>query len=49
MLAWTGAILIGDNVVCGIYALIALLRSKGDPKVFFLGAEKSCSAKTEGA
>ncbi len=49
MLAWTGTILIGDNVVCGIYALIALLRSKGDPKVFFLGAEKSCSAKTEGA
>ena len=37
ILAWSVAILLGGNVVSGLYAVIALLRSKGDPKVFFLG------------
>ena len=49
MLAWTGTILIGGNVVCGIYAIIALFRSKGDPKVFFLGEGNACSVKTDEA
>ena len=49
MLAWSLAILLGGNVVSGLYALIALLRSKGDPKVFFLGVEKSCSEQTDEA
>ena len=47
MLAWSVAILLGGNVVCGIYAIIALFRSKGDPKIFFLGEGKACSEKTE--
>ena len=37
MLFWSVAILLGGNVVSGLYAVITLLRSKGDPKVFFLG------------
>ena len=48
MLFWSVAILLGGNVVSGLYAVIALLRSKGDPKVFFLGHGKhSCSKEAE--
>jgi hypothetical protein len=49
MLAWSVAILLGGNVVSGLYAVIALLRSKGDAKVFFLGEEKACSKQTDEA
>ena len=50
ILAWSVAILLGGNVVSGLYAVIALLRSKGDPKVFFLGhGKRSCSKGTEEA
>jgi hypothetical protein len=28
-------------VVAGIYAILALHKSKGDPKVFFMGEEKA--------
>jgi len=48
ILAWSVAILLGGNVVSGLYAVIALIRSKGDAKVFFLGGGKrSCSKETE--
>ena len=40
-MAWSVAILLGGNVVSGLYAVIALLRSKGDPKVFFLATENA--------
>ena len=50
ILAWSVAILLGGNVVSGLYAVIALLRSKGDPKVFFLGeGKRSCSKEAEEA
>ena len=42
-LAWSLAILIGGNLVSALYALIALLRSGGDSKGFFLGEEKARS------
>ena len=35
--AWAVAICLGGNVVAGIYAIIVLLRSKGDAALFFLG------------
>ena len=34
---WALAILLGGNLVAGIYAIFVLLKSKGDAKVFFLG------------
>ena len=49
IVGWSVAILLGGNVVSGLYAVIALLRSKGDPKLFFFGEEKSYSPKTEEA
>ena len=50
ILAWSVAILLGGSVVSGLYAVIALLRSKGDAKVFFLGeGKRSCSKGTEEA
>ncbi len=50
ILAWSVAILLGGNVVSGLYAVIALLRSKGDPKVIFLGeGKRSCSKEAEEA
>ena len=49
MLAWSVAILLGGNAVSGLYAVVALIRSKGDAKVFFLGEGKACSEKTEEA
>jgi hypothetical protein len=48
-LGWSVAILLGGNVVSGLYAVITLLRSNGDPKLFFLGEDKSYSPKTEEA
>ena len=36
----TVAILLGGNLICGIYAVFTLLTSKGDPQVFFLGNGK---------
>jgi hypothetical protein len=49
-LGWAVAILLGGNVVAGIYAIIALHKSKGDAKVFFMGDGKpSCSPKEEEA
>ncbi len=47
ILVWSIAILLGGNVVSGLYAVIALIRSKGDPKVFFLGGEKGCSLESK--
>ena len=47
ILVWSVAILLGGNVVSGLYAVIALLRSKGDPKLFFLGEGTDCSSKTK--
>mgnify|MGYP001161562073 FL=1 len=40
-LGWAVAILLGGNVVAGIYAILALHKSKGDAKVFFMGEEKA--------
>ena len=34
---WALVILLGGNLVAGIYAIFVLLKSKGDVKVFFLG------------
>ena len=36
-IVWAIAICLGGNVVAGIYAIIALLKCKGDAKLFFLG------------
>ena len=48
MLAWSLAILVGGNLISAFYAVLALLRSKGNPRVFFLGdAESCCSPKNE--
>jgi len=45
-LMWAIAICVGGNVVAGIYAIIALYKSKGDATVFFMGDGKpSCSPK----
>ena len=37
VLAWAVAICAGGNVVAGIYAILALLKSKGNAQVFFMG------------
>ncbi len=50
ILAWAVAICVGGNVIAGVYAVIALLKSKGDATVFFLGDSKhSCSPKEKEA
>ena len=49
ILAWSVAILLGGNLVSGIYAFIALLRSKGDARTFFLGQGQACSGQEEEA
>ena len=49
ILVWSVAILLGGNVVSGLYAVIALFRSKGDPNLFFLGEGTNCSSKTKEA
>lgn len=48
-LGWAVAILLGGNVVCGLYALIALHKSKGEATVFFLGESKNCSVSRDDA
>ena len=45
ILFWSVAILLGGNVVSGLYAVIALVRSKGDAKLFFMGDGKRCCSK----
>jgi len=40
ILAWAVAICLGGNVVAGIYAIFALLKSKGNAQVFFMGENK---------
>ena len=50
ILAWAVAICLGGNVVAGIYAIIALLKSKGDAAIFFMGDGKpGCSSKEKEA
>ena len=40
-LLWAVGILLGGNVIAGIYAILALVKSRGDAKVFFLGENKA--------
>jgi hypothetical protein len=50
ILAWAVAICVGGNVLAGIYAILALLKSKGDTTVFFMGNGKhACSTKEKEA
>jgi len=46
-LIWAIAICVGGNVVAGIYAIIALYKSEGDPEVFFMGNGKRCCSPKE--
>ena len=46
-LIWAIAICVGGNVIAGIYAIIALLKSKGNASVFFMGNGKSCCSPKE--
>ena len=46
-LGWAVAILLGGNVVAGIYAIFVLFKSKGDAQVFFLGDGKPCCSSEE--
>ena len=46
-LIWALAICVGGNVVAGIYAIIALCKSEGDAKVFFMGEDKSSFSTEE--
>ena len=46
-LIWAIAICVGGNVVAGIYAIIALYKSEGDPTVFFMGDGKRCCSPKE--
>jgi hypothetical protein len=49
-LIWAIAICVGGNVVAGIYAIIALYKSEGDPEVFFMGNDRRpCSTKEKKA
>jgi hypothetical protein len=45
ILVWSVAILLGGNVVSGLYAVVTLIRSKGDAKFFFMGNGKRCCSK----
>ena len=45
ILFWSVAILLGGNVVSGLYVVITLVRSKGDAKLFFMGDGKRCCSK----
>jgi predicted membrane-bound dolichyl-phosphate-mannose-protein mannosyltransferase len=47
VLAWAVAICVGGNVVAGIYAILALLKSKGDTTVFFMGNGTPCCSTKE--
>ena len=46
-LIWAIAICVGGNVVAGIYAIISLYKSEGDPEVFFMGNGKRCCSPKE--
>ena len=46
-LGWAVAILLGGNVVAGIYAIFVLFKSNGDAQVFFLGDGKPCCSSEE--
>ena len=45
-IVWAIAICLGGNVVAGIYAIIALLKCKGDAKLFFLGERADNQIRT---
>ena len=47
VLAWAVAICVGGNVVAGIYAILSLLKSKGDTTVFFMGNGTPCCSQKE--
>jgi hypothetical protein len=47
ILGWAIAICVGGNVIAGIYAIIALLKSKGNASVFFMGNGKRCCSQKE--
>ena len=47
IMAWSVGILLGGNVVAGIYAILALYNSKGDVSVFFMGNGKRCCSPKE--
>ncbi len=47
VLVWAIAICVGGNVVAGIYAIVALVKSKGDPTIFFMGDGKGCCSSKE--
>ena len=47
ILGWSVAILLGGNVIAGIYAIIALYKSEGDAKAFFMGDGKRCCSPKE--
>lgn len=47
ILGWAIAICVGGNVIAGIYAIIALLKSKGNASVFFMGNGKRCCSPKE--
>ena len=47
ILGWSVGILLGGNVVAGIYAIIALYKSSGDATVFFMGNGKRCCSTKE--
>ena len=45
-IVWAIAICLGGNVVAGIYAIIALLKCRGDAKLFFLGERADNQIRT---
>jgi hypothetical protein len=47
ILAWSVGILLGGNLVAGIYAILALYNSKGEASVFFMGNGKGCCSSKE--
>ena len=49
ILAWSVAILLGGCVVSGLYAVIALLRSRETQSLFLGHGKRSCSKGTEEA
>ena len=47
ILGWAIAICVGGNVIAGLYAILALLKSKGNASVFFMGNGKRCCSQKE--
>jgi hypothetical protein len=47
IMVWSVGILLGGNLVAGIYAILALYNSKGDASVFFMGNGKGCCSPKE--